>query len=169
MKKKTVVLTTAVLALVASGLALADRSDRDRGHGPGMGMDPGRMVERLDEHLELSDEQESRIEEILDGHLAAMTEAHTSRMEQMRQLIESDSVTAEQVRALMDAHMAGRGAMHEHVPAIIADLHAELTPQQRTKAFELLADHGHGRNHGGWRKGRRGGYHHGGGQGFWGS
>ena len=160
-KKILIIPGFAALFIIAAVAALADsdrmRDGRGHGWGHGHGWDHGDksewIVSKLDRHLDLSDEQENRIEAIVEEKLAEMQEFRKERISSIGELIKADSIDERQVRQLMNFEGPVED-MKDAMAEVIIAVHAVLEPEQRAMAGELIAEHW-----GSWRGMRKRGHH----------
>ena len=144
-KKKIIIPGIAVLLIIAAVAALADRDGRRGGRGDCWGSGWNHddksewIVSKLDRHLDLSDEQENRIEVIVEEKLAEMQEFRMERITSIGEQIKSDSIDERQVRLLMDFEGPVEG-MKDAMAEVIVAVHAVLEPEQRAMAGELIAE-----------------------------
>ena len=158
-KIKLIIPGIAVLMIIAAVAALADRDGRRDGRGHGWGHGWGHddksewIVSKLDRHLDLSDEQESRIEAIFEEKLAEMKDFRKERISSIGELIKADSIDERQVRQLLDFKGPVEDMKDAMVEVIVA-VHAVLEPKQRAMAGMLIAEHW-----GSWHGKRNRGHH----------
>ena len=111
-----------------------------------------RVLDKIDDEVNLSGEQSTRIEAALND---AVKRFRKTRQESITALLTQPTLTTEQVRQAMDTHRPG--SAREHRDALIADtvvsIHQILTPTQRTDLAEVLDEmreeftHHRGRRH----------------------
>lgn len=169
--RKFLIGTAVVLTAVAiSGAAVADKrgwrdgdrggrgyDDDDRNRWGSMEHRADRMVDWLDDELDLTTEQELSIEMLIDGHRQEMEERMKAQLDSARQMIVGDELSVQQARTLIDLRETMREEAHEGRAQMVAGIHAILTPAQREGVADLLEDFG---DHGMRGKGkRRGGRH----------
>src|SRR5688500_8392044 len=137
-----VIASIAVLTIGAAIFALAQghQGMKARMHGPGP-----EMIEHMSRELNLTDAQKEQVKTILEAQRATAEERHTKLEENRKQI---DSATANgqfeeaQVRPLATQQaqlMADQ--MIDHL-RIHAKLYSLLTPEQRTKADQMMKRHG---------------------------
>lgn len=126
------------------------------GHGPHMGKDVGKHVQRMADDLDLSDAQRASVEQIMTDARAQsepLREQMRSAREAMRGIVHADTFDEAAVRAL-----AGQNAATMTELAVIRAksrhaVHAVLTPEQREKMHSMRAARHEHRKHGGGRHG----------------
>ena len=139
----------AALALALSGgLAHAHKNPQERAE---------RIVTRMDQHLNLSPEQEKSAQEIVAAALQQRQEAGNNMRDKVKKAWLQPQLSAEQAVALMEEGKKAREAGKQNMAQALAKMHALLTPQQREEAASMLT-HYLPRMSGGYR-GHRG--HHG--------
>lgn len=156
-KKKLIITGVAVLALAGAGATAAVAGGWHKGHGRMLDDDGGRTAERIvgriDRQLDLSDEQEARVEAILAEMFAGMREIRDGRQQGIAELIRSESLSERDVIPHLD-HDGAAAEIKDVLAKAIVDVHGVLTPEQRASAGDLV-----GEAWGGWRG--RGGHGHG--------
>jgi Spy/CpxP family protein refolding chaperone len=148
MKIRTVVLTAAVVALVAGAtLATAATQGRgSRGHGEGM-MDGPRSVlghmGRMLQHLDLSEEQEARIEAILDEARPSLEALHRQLRDGREAFIAAHPPETFDEAAIR-AHAAEQNKLKTEVAVLAAKTRARvlavLTPEQLAEFKEMRSE-----------------------------
>ena len=137
-------LGAAVLAgtVAATGLAFA------HGHGGSNAPSLERILDRLDRKVELTEQQRDTLEERLAPLAERFRETRGERRKRMQRLWENagDTSATEQLISEMQSQMGER--MHLLAEAM-GSVHEVLSPEQRTKVAELLAQ---------GRMGKRGGH-----------
>ena len=159
MKKAKIIGALAVAAFLVAGAAYAgsnkrghddhDRGDHHREH----------LIEHATEKLSLTDEQEERLESLLE-EFGDKREAMRERTKSaMREVILQDEMSAEDAERLMTIRRESRDEMRSEAAAVLAAFHSELSSEQREKLADLAPrmlsrnrHHGkrHGRRHRGW-------------------
>ena len=160
MKKTKIIGALAVAALLAAGAAYAgsnkrghdddhDRGDHHREH----------LIEHATEKLSLTDEQEERLESLLEEFGDKRKAMRERTKTAMREVILQDEMSAEDAERLMTMRRESRNEMRAEAAAVLAAFHAELSPAQREKLADFAPrmlsrnrHHGkrHGRRHRGW-------------------
>ena len=161
MKARTLILTIAAAALIAApGTVIAQ-------HGPGGGPPGGdgmfgghggqgllRMLPRLAEKLDLSDDQQAQIEAILDAELPAirnlMEQATTARQD-FRDTHGPDDFDEVEYRSFFESQAQSQVEIHLLGARTISMVWDVLTPDQQDELQDLLDLFGPG--HGGKRHG----------------
>ncbi len=100
MKKAFLVYGSALAIIAGTSLALADH--HGGGHQKHRGGDPEQRIQRMQEHLDLSDEQVEQMRAIKQGE-----GSRAEKREQMR------SILSDEQRAVMEEHRARRKEMRE--------------------------------------------------------
>jgi Spy/CpxP family protein refolding chaperone len=143
MKKRILVIASiAVLVVGATIFALAQEH---RGPGERMHGGPGEMIEHMSKELGLTDAQKQQAKAILDSQQAAGEERH-KKLEEIHKQIEAatangqfDEATvrplANQQAQLMADEMVDHIRMH-------SQLYSLLNAEQRTKADQMMKEHG---------------------------
>jgi Spy/CpxP family protein refolding chaperone len=150
MKKRILVIASiAVLIVAATVFALAQGH---MGQGEKMRGGPGpEMIEHISRELNLTDDQRAQVKAIFESQQAAGEERH-AKLEAIHKQIDDatangqfDEATvrnlANQQAALMADEMVDHLRMH-------AKLYSLLTPEQKTKADQMMKMHGPGGPHG---------------------
>ena len=100
------------------------------------------MVERMTDRLDLSDEQQTKIEAILTASQADAKpyreELETLRTD-MRELVEADEYYEDQVRVKLTTKAQAMVELGVIASRTMHDVRAELTPEQRAEADALMA------------------------------
>jgi len=96
----------------------------------------GRLLDKMDDELHLSDAQRGRIETVLGDAVRQIRQLHdtrSARMDAAAELLKRPQLTADEVRRAMQAQHAGdRRADTEAVVAdALVQVHGILTPEQR--------------------------------------
>ena len=108
------------------------------GHRGGPGADPERMIDRLDRHLDLTDEQETQISELIN---ASFDEASTDRdrLMTLREQLEAQTVNFDAGSAQQAADEIGTitGRMVFRKASTHASVYALLDAEQREQFAEL--------------------------------
>jgi protein CpxP len=160
MKKRILVIASiAVLVVAATIFALAQGHP---GQGEKMRGGPGDMLEHISRELSLTDAQKEQAKTIMEAGRAAGEQRH-AKLEEIQKQIQAatangqfDEATvrplANQQAQLMADEMVDHLQMH-------SKLYSLLTPEQRTKADQMMKEHG---GPGGPGRGPGGpGFHHG--------
>ncbi len=164
MKTKSI---AAIVGIVALGAAAAGAVAHDRG-GPGGRFDPENaaehVAERIDDRLDLSDEQEEQVEKVLAERMGTMRESLSGALDSATGKFASSDFDAEDAEAIIASMESMRAQMRTHMAAAMADVHGILTPEQRQEAMSMISERGHGwlgggHGRGGSREGRRGHRH----------
>jgi len=142
--KKMAMAMAGSVVLMASALAMGPRGHHgDHGEHP----EPTEMVERMDEHLDLSDDQEATLLALFEERQAGAGEQHDalrSAQERVRGLVEADAPDHAQVRSAMQEVANLRVELEFSRFETMQSVRAVLTPEQREKArshHERRRDH----------------------------
>ena len=130
--------TVAMLATIAYAGSSEGRHGPDRRFGgPGFGMpDPGMMIGRMAEHLDLDDTQRENVKNIMEAakpELKALREQFSANHEALQALDAGDPEV--QNIALSNGQLATEGTLL--FARIRGEIHAVLTDEQLAKAAEL--------------------------------
>jgi Spy/CpxP family protein refolding chaperone len=146
MKWKTILLAVAGVLAVAAAIGCASA----RGHH---GHDPAKVAKFITwkvndvlDDLKASDSQRTKVLAVKDRLLTAGLQLHAqqeSAHDELERQWRSDQVNVEELRKLADQRLAAlRGFVYQGIDAL-AEVHATLTPAQRTKlADDLKKMHG---------------------------
>ena len=145
--------TVAMLATIAYAGGNDGRPGPGRhGGGPGFGIpDPGMMIGRMAEHLDLDDVQRESVKNIMEAakpELKALREQFSSNREALQALDAGDPEV--QNIAISNGQLATEGTLL--FSRIRGEIHAVLTDEQLAKAAELKDQR---KEHGERRKDRR--------------
>jgi Spy/CpxP family protein refolding chaperone len=144
-------LATAVLAIAAvtaHGSAHADPMGGGHRHGPGQGMmgGPGMMggmmSERALDAVNATAEQRAQVKQIMDAartDMRAQHEAARPLHDQMRQLFTQPTVDARAAETMRQQLLAQHDRASQRMMQAMLDVSRVLTPEQRTKLAELMA------------------------------
>lgn len=141
-----------------------------KGHGP-KDVDRGehgdrvaKHVDKLCEQVTCTAEQETQLIATLAGAREARHAAREQHQEPdftaVAELLRADTLDAAKLRATMDAAKAGHDARKaergKQMGAVVAEIHAILTPEQRAIVADMIEQHGIGALMHGPRDGKRG-------------
>ncbi len=146
MKKRNAIIAAAVTAILGSGLAFAGAKSceyndgHDKGHFSQHKME--RMLSKMDKHLDLSDTQENSLQEIIEANKTffdGARQAHQKfRLDVMNLDPTSESFdTKIEVLAEKAADQAKQRTLE--IAAIVKEVSAVLTEEQRQQAKEMMA------------------------------
>ena len=136
------------------------------GAGKRGGFDPQeiaeRMVERIDDRLDLSAAQREEIEGLIANAAGQVQQQRRRISEEAAATFAGDSFSEQDAQRMLDRAEETRKMRRRIMAQAMVQLHGILTPEQRRQAGEMLAAHG------GWLAGhglsgersRRGGWHH---------
>lgn len=154
MNKTTIALVTAVLvgatAIAAPVIARPDGGFGDCGYKMHRGGGHEHHFDRLAERLELTDEQRSTVQAIVDEAKPKMREIKDQMRENRRSLRELTSqpdATDEQIRALADAQGTQLTELIVLRTKMRADIAATLTPEQLERFQDMRSGHRHKHRH----------------------
>ena len=100
----------------------------------------GYVLEKLDDEVDLSDEQERQLKALVKETVNYMRTRRESRHVDGAALIRQPELSAAEVRVAMDARKTARGEMRDFIAEKIAAAHAILTPEQRAELAEHAED-----------------------------
>lgn len=148
-------LGTGLIAAVAGGAMLTAEAAPPEGgprhammaggmHGGGMGgpMMGGRMGERMLDAVNATPEQRTQIKAIMDAahkDMASQREAGRAVHDQMRQAFTQPTVDARAVESLRQQQLALHDKASARRMQALLEVSRVLTPEQRTKAAELMS------------------------------
>lgn len=152
---KSLALAPALLA-AGMGLAMAGNALADRGEDR---PPRGDRVERMAEHLDLSEAQRASVEAIFERNRPtrqALMERHRAHREAMRALKPGSADYATRAQALADeAGTLARDRVLQRTQ-LQAELATVLTPEQQAKLQAQREHHGPRGHHGRWKRHERG-------------
>lgn len=121
------------------------------GHGGGMDHDPGRMIAHMSDRLDLTEEQQTELDELL-GATRQENAADRQRLQELRgQLRESrGNFNPEDARAAADEIGQITSRLVYQAASTQAQVYQMLTPEQREKMESMMAARAERR--GKWRK-----------------
>ncbi len=102
------------------------------------------MVKHAADKYDLSDEQRSKLQDVVDTAITArsqMHEAHTARKQALIEMLVSDSFDKTLVKQAMEDAWANIDALSPAVIDKVAEFHASLTPEQRGVIAEDIQEH----------------------------
>ena len=103
--------------------------------------DGQRKIDRIAEKLDLQETQIAKLQEVqkaLQEARQAMSQARGQTFDEVLDLIASDTLDQSRVQGIVRRHQAIVQDFTPGVTAKIADFHAVLTPEQKSKADEFL-------------------------------
>jgi protein CpxP len=147
-KRILIIAGIAALVIAATVLAIGHGFQERREHGRGPGH--GDMLEHMSRELNLTDAQKQQVKAIFDATQSTAEGIHT-KLEETHKQIEAATANGQfdeaQVRTLANQQAQLEADMLvEHLRAK-SKVYAILTAEQRTKADEMMKEHG-GRGHG---------------------
>jgi Spy/CpxP family protein refolding chaperone len=124
-----------------------------------------RMAGKIADSLELDTTQETAVQDILEAGFKRMEERRDAAMATATAAITADTLTAAQAGELIAMREQMQAARHEEIATVMAEVHAILTPTQRTELAEIVAEIGMDGRHmgmrGRWGRDGHGHGHHG--------
>jgi Spy/CpxP family protein refolding chaperone len=155
----------ATLAVAALVLAPAMAQGRPGGHGPNHGMaDHGRMMARIFDQLDLSDEQRDQIHQIMEqsrDETRPTRDAMRAGRESMADLMHAETIDEAAIRDVAEEIAAGQVELMVAHARAMSEMREVLTPEQleqfrqmRQQRMQMQGQRGRG-------KGHKHGYHHG--------
>lgn len=160
--RKAIIAAAAVLALGGGAIAIADHDD-DRHDRYGKGYE--RLLKGLDDHIDLSAEQEAALERIFIERRERASALRDESRASLQELITADAVTADQVIDVFEGLLERREdhGRRREAAEVFAAVHAVLTPEQRAQLAEQIGEKGLRWGHGRWffsRESRHDGWGH---------
>jgi len=107
--------------------------------GPNRGADF--MVDYMTEALDLTEDQEAMANAFKDEIFAKAKEMHADKKQmhaEIKTQLSSEAIDTERVKALMIEHRTGMETVMDLAVERIAEFHATLSPEQRTKLINKL-------------------------------
>ncbi len=139
MKKRILILSA--VGLIVLGTAFAVGASKNHSgwcgsHGGGQG-----KIDRIAEKLNLNGSQKDKLQEVQESFLEvrqAISQARGQTFEEVLDLVSSDTLDQNQVQGIVKRHQSIVEDFTPKVTAKIADFHAMLTPEQKSRAAEFL-------------------------------
>jgi Spy/CpxP family protein refolding chaperone len=131
----------ALLPIIALAVIVSFAFGACRPHRHGNGWDTERAVRFASRKLDLTSEQKEDLKQVLDEAKAEMgdhKDRWTSSRDEVRGMILGDSLTADDITAMMARHEEDRAEMRDMFAEKAAQVHAILTPEQRQKLVDLM-------------------------------
>ena len=157
MKKRNIVIASIVTAIVGSGIAFAGSKSCHEGsryhHGKFGEHKMERIIEKLDRHLDLSDQQEVALQEILESNKLVFGFEGQSRGALRMKMLGLDPTASDyenSVAAMADEMAEQIKQRTVEAAGVIKQVAGILTDEQIAEARELIT----------MRTERRGGWHH---------
>jgi len=142
MKKRTLIAVSAIVAILTSGLALAEKiHGGHKGGHRGHGINLMHMIDKMEKKLGLSEEQVIQLEEIAIDSKSQMKNVRQQRFDIRQQLITLDPTSAEyeaSVSALSDEIAALTKQRTLAMAAVYKEASAVLTEPQRTELQQMI-------------------------------
>lgn len=151
MKKRILILSA--VGLVVLGVAFAFGASRNHSgwcgsheggfmpiHG-GKHYDGQRKIDRIAEKLDLNETQKEKlqvVQESLQEVRQALSQARVQTFDEVLDLVSSETLDQDRVQQIVKRHQSIVDDFTPKVAAKIADFHAVLTPEQKSKATEFL-------------------------------
>jgi len=152
LKSKAFIISAVALGVVIGGATAVAHFGDERRHIT------GRLVDKLDAKVSLSDAQRAQVERVIGEAMQTLGDNRESRADSVAALLNQPQLTADEVQVAIDARRAGD--MRDERDVVIADavarVHAILNPTQRAELAEWFED----RVDDGWLRGRGGHRHH---------
>lgn len=115
------------------------------GHGRGM----GRVLQQLD----LTDEQEDKIFEIMDGvrgEVRPLMREFRDTRENLVEILSAETIDRQAIETLRTERLASVDQASKTMSEALLNAAEVLTPEQRAELAKLIEDHGMGGRHGRW-------------------
>ena len=136
MKNQKFIITVAVIVVVTGAMALTGchrhRSPEER---------IAHKFDHVAYHLDLNEEQKVKLDTVKDEILRARNEIrneHQALFEEIVAQVQGNQLDETKVLQLIDQHHNLMNQVAPQVVAKVAEFHATLTPEQKTKAVEHL-------------------------------
>ena len=139
MKKRIFILST--VGLVVLGTAFAVGASKSHSGWCGSHDNGHRKIDRIAEKLDLNETQKTKlqaVQESFQGVRQAMSQARGQTFDEVLDLVSSDTLDQSRVQGIVKRHQAIVEDFTPEVTAKIADFHAVLTPEQKSRAAEFL-------------------------------
>lgn len=139
MKKRILILST--VGLVVLGTAFAVGASKNHSGWCGSHDGGQRKIDRIAEKLDLNETQKAKlqgVQESLQEARQAMSQARVQTFDEVLDLVSSDTLDQSRVQGIVKRHQAIVEDFTPTVTAKIADFHAVLTPEQKSRAAEFL-------------------------------
>ena len=139
MKKRILILSTVGVVILGTAFAVG----ASKGHSGWCGSHDGgqRKIDRVAEKLDLNETQKAKLQAMQESLLEArqaMSQARAQTFEEVFDLVSSETLDQSQVQGIVKRHQAIVDDFTPEVTTKIADFHAVLTPEQKSKAAEFL-------------------------------
>ncbi len=139
MKKRILILST--VGLIVLGTAFAVGASKNHSgwcgsHDGGQG-----KIDRIAQKLDLNGTQKDKLQAVQESFLQvrqAMTQARGQTFDQVLDLISSETLDQDQVQSIVKRHQSIVEEFTPKVTTKIADFHAILSPEQKSRAAEFL-------------------------------
>ena len=139
MKKRMLILGT--VGLMVLGMAFAVGASKNHSgwcgsHGEGQG-----KIDRIANKLDLDVTQKDKLQAVQESFLEvrqAISQARGQTFDEVLDLVSSDTLDQSRVQGIVKRHQSIVEEFSPKVTAKIADFHAALTPEQKSKAAEFL-------------------------------
>ncbi len=146
MKKRNAIIAAAATAILGSGLAFAGaKSCEHNGEGHKSHFSQHkmeRMLSKMDKHLNLSDTQESALQEILESNKAVFNDARQSHRQFRNEIVNLDPTSENfdsEIEAVAEKVADQAKQRTLEIAAIVKEVSAVLTEEQRQQAKEMMA------------------------------
>ena len=139
MKKRILILST--VGLIVLGTAFAVSASKNHSgwcgsHDGGQG-----KIDRIAEKLDLNGSQKDKLQAVQESFLEvrqAISQARGQTFEEVLDLVSSETLDQKQVQGIVKRHQSIVEDFTPNVTAKIADFHAMLTSEQKSRAAEFL-------------------------------
>ena len=147
-KKKVLWVAIPLVVLLGAGVAAAGYKYH-RGHH-----NPDHMVQRISETLELSSEQQQKLEVVKEAMVQGRTQMRADRTDVMNEIIaeiRKPEIDQERVLQLVEERISRIDGIARNLVGPVVDFHKSLSNEQREKVvnrLESIRDWGNGHGHG---------------------
>ena len=139
MKKRILILS--IVGLMVFGTAFAVGASKSHSGWCGSHGDGHRKIDRIAKNLDLNETQKAKLQAVEESfHEArkAMSQARVQTFDEVLELVSSETFDQGRVQDLVKRHQS---IVEDFIPKVtgkIADFHAVLTPEQKSRAAEFL-------------------------------
>ena len=139
MKKRMLILST--VGLLVLGTAFAVGASKSHSGWCGSHDNGQRKIDRIAEKLDLNDTQMVKLQAVQESfHEArqAMSQARVQTFDEVLDLVSSDTFDQSLVQGIVNRHQSIVEDFTPKVTARMADFHAVLSPEQKSRAAEFI-------------------------------
>ena len=139
MKKRILILSTVGLVVLGTAFAVG----ASKSHSGWCGSHDGgqRKIDRVAEKLDLNETQKAKLQAVQESFQEvkqAMSQARGKTFDEVLDLVSSETLDQDRVQGIVKRHQSIVEDFTPKVTAKIADFHADLTPEQKSKAAQFL-------------------------------